>query len=187
MAEDELPGQESLPGVGEHVCSKCARTFEHTGRGRPPKTCPDCRTPRGKSAKPSAEEAPKRPRAIETLKQNIAQQLVMLGLGVAVFDAFDAEVIVKNADRGATALANLAATNPKIRALLESVVEGAGYLPVAMWAVSTALPILAHHGILRGVPDPARSGPPSPGAGPAPQFIDLSKLQDVMGVRNGKV
>lgn len=167
---DALPeGQgDDIPEVGSLTCAECGTAFVHTGRGRKPKKCPDCRAVAGSSRTPKEDAAPKRARGIEALEKNIHQQLVMLGMGVAFFDTFDGTVIVKNAEKGAKALSNLAATNPKIRAALENTVEGAGYLPVAMWVFGTALPILAHHGVIKGVPDPANG--PATGPGPLGAF-----------------
>lgn len=168
---------EEIPAVVDGItCAGCGVIFDHSGRGRPPKKCPDCRPVRGSRATPTAptdETPPKRPRSIDALQRNIHQQLVMLGMGLTMFDGFDGQVVIKNAEKGATSLSNLAATNPKIRAALESTVEGAGYLPVAMWFTSTILPILAHHGVLRGVPDPARSGATSPAPDRSNPFIPV--------------
>lgn len=183
----ELDDAAEVPGI---ECDACGTTFQHSGRGRPPKRCPDCRAVRGRSAPSKAEaddSAPRRARAIETLEKNLRTQLAMLGVGIAFLDPFDSRVIITKADQGAKALANLAATNPKIRKLLETSIEGAGYLPVAMWAVSVALPILAHHGFIRGVPDPAGTGrPPASPSGGAPSpngsLVDMDALQEYLKV-----
>ena len=185
MTTDALPLTETStdtrgPEVeGGLVCEKCLSAFDHSGRGRKPKRCPDCRgasTARRSASTTAEDSAPKRARGIDSLERNLRQQLVMLGVGVAFFDGYDSQVIIKNAEQGAKALANLAQTNPKIRRLLETSVEGAGYLPVAMWVTSTVLPIVAHHGLIRGVADPAPSAP-SPAGGATNGFpLDLSGL-----------
>lgn len=40
---DETPGRRDLAGSGERTCKSCQEPFTHTGRGRPPLRCPDCR------------------------------------------------------------------------------------------------------------------------------------------------
>lgn len=169
--------------AGGLVCDACGSGFIHEGRGRKPKRCQDCRAQKATGAGPAGDAAPKRPRGVEALQRNLQQQLVMLGVGVAFFDPFDSKVIIQNAERGAKALANLAETNPKIRKMLESSVEGAGYLPVAMWATSIALPILAHHGLIRGVADPAPAPSASSPAGGAVHNGSPFDLSGLVGPR----
>lgn len=188
IEEVALPGMDDPPADG-HVCDQCGTQFEHSGRGRPPKRCPECRQTRGRTtstrtrttAADDGDAAPRRTRGIEALEKNLRTQLAMLGVGVAFFDPFDSRIIVSRADQGAKALANLAATNPKIRKLLESSVEGAGYLPVALWLLATLLPIAAHHGLIRGVADPAATGRPSasPGGAPSPNGASLIDMDAV--------
>jgi phage FluMu protein Com len=146
---------ETVGGAVDLTCTVCGNEFEHAGgRGRRPKRCPDCRTVPAASSS-SNETAPKRPRGIESLKQNLHTQLTMLGAGVCLVDKFDGTHIMKHAQQGAEVIANLAATNPSIRAGLEKGVELAGWGPVILWLTGMALPIMAHHGLLQGVEDPA--------------------------------
>lgn len=144
------------PDPGELTCEKCGTSFSHKGRGRKPKTCLNCR---GSKARPSSSTTgttePKRPRGIDQLERAIHGQLAVIGAGLMFFDPFDAKIVLQKAEKGAKALANLAATNPAIRRSLEKGVELAGWGPVALWATEVTLPILAHHGLIRGVPDPA--------------------------------
>jgi len=143
-------------------CKTCRTTFVHSGRGRPPVRCPDCRAAgRAKSTTDTTAEdkpvPPKSGRGIEALRKNIHMQLAALGMGWALFDTFDSRVILKNAETGAEVLANLAATNPSVRRTLEKGVELAGWGPVLLWFLQCGLPIAAHHGLIRGVPDPAKA------------------------------
>lgn len=162
MSDDLDPMAPADEGGVELTCEKCSETFQHEGRGRRPKRCPACRTARPTSTR--EDTAPKRPRGIDSLESNIHGQLTLLGMGFVFFDPFDGGHIVKNAAEGAKVLSNLAATNPKIRKMLETTVEAAGYGPVALWGAKLMIPILAHHGVIRGVPDPAAKGPAQPAA-----------------------
>lgn len=157
------------PAGVDLTCEQCGSSFEHTGRGRRPKRCPACRTSSPRATREQAEEEPKRPgrpRAIDQLQGQIHAQLGLLGMGLMFFDQFDAEVVLKKSEKGAKALANLAQTNPAIRKTLEKGVELAGWGPVAMWGAEMMLPIMAHHGLIRGVPDPARVHVPPQNPGP---------------------
>lgn len=150
MEPDELPPDAPTPG--DLTCEKCGASFDHTGRGRKPKTCPDCRKKRG-----GAPGEPKKPRGMAELERQIHGTLAVIGSAVAIFDPFDAQVILSKAGQGAKALTNLAAHNPAVRRTLEAGAELAGWGPVVMWGVQVSLPILAHHGFIRGVPDPAKA------------------------------
>lgn len=146
------------------VCTACLSTFEHSGRGRRPGKCPACRTSRAPRSSPREDTAPQRPRGIDSLQKNLHGQLTMLGAGVLFIDAFDGTHIMKKAEKGSQVLANLAATNPSIRKGLEHGVELAGWGPVLLWGVEMAVPILAHHGMIRGVGDPAAARRVQPAA-----------------------
>lgn len=166
MSDELLDGSEAMAPVDdggvELTCEKCGRDFQHEGRGRRPKRCPDCRTARSSSTR--EDTAPRRPRGIDSLESNLHGQLTLLGAGLLFIDTFDGTHLMKNAAEGAKVLSNLAATNPTVRKGLEKGVELAGYGPVLLWGAKLALPIMAHHGVIRGVPDPAQKGPVKPAA-----------------------
>ncbi|MDE3719938.1 AAA family ATPase [Nocardiopsis sp. N85] len=42
-ASEEVSGRRAPGGSGERICKSCEEPFTHTGRGRPPVRCPDCR------------------------------------------------------------------------------------------------------------------------------------------------
>lgn len=167
LVDEALPGMPDVDpadvgpaaGTTQIICEQCAVPFDHSGPGRKPKRCTSCRPTRERPATadtaPAGESAPKRPRSVEALEKNIHQQLMMLAMGLVFIDPFDAKVLMAKADQGAKALANLAQTNPAIRRFLEKGVEAAGYGPVLLWGAQVLVPILAHHGMIRGVADPA--------------------------------
>lgn len=158
MSGEELPDDMApADGAGvELTCEGCGHTFEHAGRGRRPKRCPSCRTTRAPRSTASEETAPRRPSGLNSLERNLHAQLVMFGVGLMAFDTFDGQHLIRKAEKGSKVLANLAATNPKIRKALESGVELAGWGPVAMFGAELFIPIFAHHGLIRGVKDPAK-------------------------------
>lgn len=135
------------------TCKICGTRFEHSGRGRKPSTCPDHR---GQRAGKKAEGEPrKRPGAAE-LERQIHGMLAILGSAVMMFDQFDGTVILTKAEKAAKAMSTLAANHPSIRHGLELGAELAGWGPVVMVGGEILLPILAHHGVFKGVPDPAQ-------------------------------
>lgn len=51
----DAPIPDSVPGENTLECEACGTHFEHTGRGRKPKKCPDCRASNaGTTTKPSS-------------------------------------------------------------------------------------------------------------------------------------
>ena len=51
----DAPIPDSVPGENTLECEACGTHFEHTGRGRKPKKCPDCRANNaGTTTKPSS-------------------------------------------------------------------------------------------------------------------------------------
>lgn len=47
FAETEIPSEEieeKQPGEGMLICEECGNHFDHSGRGRKPKRCPNCRS-----------------------------------------------------------------------------------------------------------------------------------------------
>lgn len=149
---------ETAAAGGAIVCRDCGSGFDHVGRGRPPVRCTDCRGSSRKAGQDGPSE-PNRPKAVAQLKNNIHGQLSMLGMGLMFVDPFDGQLIMQKAEKIATVLSNLAATNPSIRKGLENGVELAGWGPVLLLIAEVGIPIMAHHGLIRGVPDPAKKGP----------------------------
>lgn len=165
MTGDGLVDVDPVASTGSTLtCEKCGHDFEHLKSGRKPKRCPDCRA----TSSTAREAAPRRPKSVEQLKSNIQQQLALLGMALTFVDPFDAQVILKNAEEGAAALANLAATNDSIRRTLEKGAELAGWGPVLLWIAKMSVPMLAHHGLIRGVADPAKAPAQSNGKSPGP-------------------
>ena len=46
LQENDLTPPDTAPGEGMLTCEKCGNSFEHSGKGRKPKRCPDCRSVR---------------------------------------------------------------------------------------------------------------------------------------------
>lgn len=68
---------DARPG-GLLVCQKCDREFAHTGRGRKPRTCPDCRPTRSSSGGGTASAEKQADAAIRGLKAG--HSMIALGL-----------------------------------------------------------------------------------------------------------
>lgn len=43
ISDVAIPDEDSAPGEGLLTCESCGNSFEHSGRGRKPKKCADCR------------------------------------------------------------------------------------------------------------------------------------------------
>ena len=63
VMDAEIPTDDPIaPGDGMLTCESCGISYEHTGRGRKPKKCPDCRatgataTPRGTSRRATSKD-----------------------------------------------------------------------------------------------------------------------------------
>lgn len=135
-------------------CEKCGSQITWGGRGRKPKRCHDCRAVRSTTSKDSTQDR-SRKGALRVLEENLTAQIYSLGSLIAMFDRFDGVLIAKKSDRLASALTDVASANPKIMKALQSGVEMSGWAQVAVIFAEVALPIMAHHNLIPGVPDPA--------------------------------
>jgi hypothetical protein len=148
----EYPSEDTPPSTRSGlICEVCDNAIEWAGRGRKPKRCKECRT--GGASKTANSQ--RSPRGLKALEENLAIQLYSLGAAVAMFDKFDGTVIAKNSVETAEALTAVAANDPKLRRLLEGGVKGVDYVRLTLALSKIALPIMAHHGWLKSVPDPA--------------------------------
>jgi hypothetical protein len=116
-----------------------------SGRDRPPR-----RRAASGGASPAAGGSTvagdKRPASIRKIEQALAQNFVVLGLGVSLVDPFDGQTIGLNADKLAKAWADLAAQNPQVRKVLEGLLLGSAWGAAIGQTVMVALPIAVRHG-----------------------------------------
>jgi hypothetical protein len=161
-------GVDNVPDAPTIECEQCGETFTHGKAGRRPKRCTSCRATSSSTSSSGRGETAPRSRSTEALRRTLQQQLGVLGLALTFVDPYDSTVVLKHAEEGALVLANLAATNPSIRRTLERSAELAGWMPVLLWVSKMTIPIAAHHGLIRGVDDPAAKPPPAAGNGAGP-------------------
>lgn len=80
---DTIPDEtDSTPG-GELTCENCGRQFDHTGRGRKPKNCPECRansrtTMRTNTTRKSTKDVEAACAVLESAYSAVALGLLML-------------------------------------------------------------------------------------------------------------
>lgn len=139
------------------ICEECSGSIVWAGRGRKPKRCHTCRGNRTPSRSSGNDSAGNRRGSLKALEENLTAQLYSIGALVAMFDQFDGVLIAQKSNRVASALTDVAATNPQIRRALERSLQVSGWGQVLMVVGEVALPIMAHHGLLPGVPDPAQA------------------------------
>lgn len=72
---------DTMPGTnGDLTCESCGKSFDHTGRGRKPKKCPDCRATRTATSTPrkSSKDVDAACAVLDTTYNAIALGLLML-------------------------------------------------------------------------------------------------------------
>jgi hypothetical protein len=83
------------------------------------------------------------------LRATLVSSIDMLGTAISFVDDFDGELIASKAEKLADLMLELAKTNPKVRARLESLVAaGAWSGVVTLIGAEIALPIAVHHNLL---------------------------------------
>lgn len=94
-----------------------------------------------------------------TATQALAKQLEIMIDGVAtpllIFDPPAALIIQDNSEKVATAWANLAAVNPKVKTAIEKLMAGTAYSEVTFATLGMMIPLLAHYGLFpQGLTNP---------------------------------
>ena len=140
MSDEDTPNNARREPV-QVDCSACGSSFEHAKRGAVPKRCPECRESRVRGS----EDAPKRPRGIEQLETSMRIQLAGLATLATLADPWLGAHCMRNVERAAKVHAELAASNPKLRAALERGTNLAGYGPVVVFWIAFLAPVVAHY------------------------------------------
>jgi len=129
---------------GELQCQVCGKPLTYAGRGRKPKFCDDHRASRS----PSKGAPVGRVSKDERLRRELIATLGLVGTGLMMVEPYDGLVVLDRAEPTVDALMDVAAHNPRVRKVLEQMIE------VSVWgALGTALagivlPITAHHNLL---------------------------------------
>lgn len=138
----ERPASADQPH-GDLRCEVCGEPLTYAGRGRKPTKCDKHKTQRARTATTSS-----RMNRDDKLRAELTSSLGTLGLGLMVVDVYDGLVVMDRAPQTVDALMEVAAHNPRVRKLLDQMVE------VSVWAAfGTALagmivPIGVHHGLI---------------------------------------
>jgi hypothetical protein len=125
-------------------CAVCGKALTYAGRGRKPMFCDDHKT----GAKKGASTAPARATKNEKMRRELVSTLGLVGVGLMTVEPYDGLVVLDRAEATVDALMDVAEHNPRVRKVLESMIE------VSVWgALGTALagmlvPIAAHHGVI---------------------------------------
>jgi hypothetical protein len=145
-----------------------APSFAANGNGGEPKDSPKADPPKSSAPKPR-----RKPQA-----QQLQGKLEDFFAGIALFlmaagDEHCATIMADRAKPLAEAWARLAATNDRVRTILERFTSGSAYAEVVTVTLATALPIAAHH--VPAVRDQVAAFPfsfgiptPPPPSGPTP-------------------
>jgi hypothetical protein len=82
------------------------------------------------------------------LEKELAEFFGTAGLLVSMFDQVDGMVIAQNSERLASAWAHLARTNKTVDRVIRNVLTTSAVGEVVTATIMTAVPIMAHHGVL---------------------------------------
>lgn len=100
-------------------CETGGHLWEHTGRGRKPKNCPDHRTRNA----PAAGTARGSTRKLEDLKLRLGVMVAGLGKGASFRMPVMGATMMANSVKAANAAVELAKNNPKVLNVLEAVTK----------------------------------------------------------------
>ncbi len=131
-------------GFGDLVCEICGRTNFKNERG--------LKLHRAKTHGSGGDKVPSQARrkgkATRELQQDVETFLTSLGIAVTMANANDGAAIINGTPGLASALANIAERNPKVRAVLESMTQGFAYSELVTASAVIIIPIMANHGLL---------------------------------------
>lgn len=89
------PDTDKAPGEGMLTCDTCGISFDHVGRGRKPKNCPDCR-----ATKPTRATTPRKStKDVEAACAVLESAYSTVALGLFVVNPRAASVWVEQCDR----------------------------------------------------------------------------------------
>lgn len=83
--------------------------------------------------------------SITSIQENIANQVTMLGMGVGAADPVGGFIILTNADDFAASWAKVAASNERVKRMLERWFHSGVYAEAGMATATLAVPLLTHY------------------------------------------
>ena len=129
---------------GELECVECGKALVWKGNGRKPLYCDEHRPRSGK--KPAVTSG--RESKDDRLRKELASTFTLIGGGVMMVNQYDGYVVIDRADATADALMAAAANNPKLKKMLEQMLEVSMWAALATAVAGIAAPIAANHGLL---------------------------------------
>lgn len=132
------------PEAGNDLaCIVCGTALTYGGRGAKPKYCADHK-PGRKTAGPSIPRANK----TEKMRAELTASLGMIGIAVMAIDQYDGLVILDRSSATVDALLTVAEHNPKVRKVLEQMLEVSVWAALGTAIAGIAVPIAVHHNML---------------------------------------
>lgn len=84
--------------------------------------------------------------SVTKIRQGLVMMFTAAGMGISVLDTYDGTVIARNAERLADAWSEVAAQNPRVRKVLEALLEGSVIGNAMLTTAMVFVPIAVHHG-----------------------------------------
>jgi hypothetical protein len=147
ITPESASAPEPTPVDGELTCAVCGKPLTYAGRGRKPKFCDDHRTGNG-ARKAGMGTAPARATKNEKMRRELTSTLGLIGVGLMAVEPYDGLVVLDRAEATVDALMDVAEHNPRVRKVLESMIEVSVWGALGAAVAGMAAPIAAHHGIL---------------------------------------
>lgn len=132
------------PEEGEFVCEICGRGGFKNARG--------VALHKGKSHGTGSDKTPsqarKKTKGTRELQQSLEVFFSSVGIAVTMANQQDGAAIINGTPGLASALANTAENNPKLRKMLENMTTGFAYSELIAASAVIIVPILANHNLL---------------------------------------
>lgn len=143
LEPDEPPLSVTETARDDLACMVCGKPLVYAGRGRKPTRCDEHKTSRssGSSSRSSGTKD-------ERMRQELSQTLGMIGLAVMAADAYDGLVIIDRTPQTVNALMEVAAHNPRVRKILEQMLEVSVWAALGTAVAGIVVPIGVHHGVI---------------------------------------
>jgi len=152
-SEGVVPPRDTAPRSGPPVCEECGEEIAYSGRGRRPKYHPEHRPNQRTSHSAGTKRVAGSPknkaeRESAQIAESMLKALNKTALLVGTLDAFDGFAIAAGSPSLCSQTEGVLVRHDKFREDLLNAKAGGSIIGLVVAALTIALPILAHHGLI---------------------------------------